>query len=157
VLTLGNYNRTLTSRNGLFGTGLHLYLPLGIEKLLERDIVPDTMDLDSQSLTTLDNCPVTVETVIKFRIYDVKTFLLDITDQESALTDICSGIVGILISEQNYTQLVGSKSKVQAKAIDMINEQVSQYGVEIMSVVFKTLQKCRTIRLINDAAPLISV
>ena len=155
ILRLGNYHKKITSKNGFKGTGLHFYLPLGIDSIFEASVVLDTIDLNSQSLTTKDGVGVTIETIVKFNIEEIDKYLLKITDREAAFSDIAASTVNEIITLIDYDSLVDSTSAILLTIEERMQAKIEDYGIRIQSVAFRTMQKCRTIRIINDAAPLI--
>ena len=147
-MRLGNYNRRITSKNGWFGTGFHLIWPLGIEYVLDHITIPDTTALNSQSLTTSDGVGITVEVVVKFRVFVVEDYLLKVTDQEAAFADIAAAAVSDVVTIITYEDLLTVDILADIKT--EMQKNIIPYGIEIQTVAF------RTIRIINDAVPLIS-
>jgi regulator of protease activity HflC (stomatin/prohibitin superfamily) len=154
VMRLGNYNRRITSKNGICHTGLHLTWPFGIEHTLDQIIIPDTTALNSQSLTTSDGVGITVEVVVKFRVFIVEDYLLKVTDQEAAFADIAAAAVSDVVTVITYEDLLTVDILLDIKT--EMQKNILPYGIEIQTVAFRTMQKCRTLRIINDAVPLIS-
>lgn len=148
VLRLGNFHRRITSKNGLFGTGLHFIWPLAIEHVYDHVIIPDTIALNSQSITTADGIGITVEAVVKFRVFIVEDYLLKVTDQEAAFADISATAIADAITTTTYEDLL--TTDISSNIHSDIQDRILEYGIEIQSVAFRTMQKCRTIRLINN-------
>ena len=157
LLRLGNYKKTLTSTNGLLGSGLHFIIPFGVDTQFEQNILPDTMDLTSQSLTTKDNKDVTVELVIKYIVTMPHDFILGITGRTAALSDLTAMAVVNIIMSNNYSDITNDITLYQEGIRCAINRHVEIYGIKVQGVSFKTFQKCRTIRLINDSSPMINI
>ena len=152
LLRLGNYKKTLTSKNGVFNTGLHFIFPFYIDIVYSKSVVEDTHQLKSQALTSKDGVSVTVEVILKFRVFDVAAFLLKIDGQVSAFSDIAAGTIGAIVSQNNWEYLFKNQyGEVKELYVDILNELMLQYGIKVHSVAFRTFQNCRTIKLINDS------
>jgi regulator of protease activity HflC (stomatin/prohibitin superfamily) len=156
VLRLGNWNRTITSKNGVLDSGFHFIWPFGIENYLTQSIVVTTMDIDSQSLTTKDGKSIVVSSVVKYRVDDIKKFLLEISDQVSAISDITMSKIKQVITQTNWSEIDNS---TDLKIAELIRSSISQYGIKIepKGVVLKDLQVCRSIRLLQDQQPMINI
>jgi regulator of protease activity HflC (stomatin/prohibitin superfamily) len=156
VLRYGKYNRTLTGSNGPFDNGLHFRWPLQIEECLTASVITTTLEVASQSLTTLDQKPVVVSAVVKYRIKDVKLFLLEISDQYSAIEDITMAKIKQVIADRTWMEIT---SDVDKKVTELVRESVEKYGIYIepKGIVLKDIQCCRTIRLIQDTSPALTI
>lgn len=157
IMRFGNFNRLSTSKNGVFETGLHFKWPL-VEEYLSKTIVTTTMDIDSQSLVTKDQKSIVVSTVVKYRITDVKLFLLEITDQYSAIQDITMSKTREVVSDKTWDEICDS-TNIDSAVAEKVRYEVKKYGVTIepKGVTFKDLQACRSLRLLQDTQPAISI
>jgi regulator of protease activity HflC (stomatin/prohibitin superfamily) len=156
ILRYGKYKRTITGSNGLFKNGLHFRLPLCIDSYLSASVVTTTLEVASQSLTTKDGKPVVVSAVVKYRIKDVKLFLLEISDQYAAIEDFTQAKIKQVIADRDWVDITADADK---KVTELVRESVEKYGIYIepKGIVLKDIQCCRTIRLIQDTAPTIAL
>lgn len=148
VLRLGKYNRTLKP-------GFHWCWPF-FEDVLDVSIVPTTMDIDAQSVTTKDRKAIVVSSVVKYKVIDPKIFLLEISDQYSAIEDITMAKTREVISNKNWDDI---DLQTDREIGERVRDAVECYGIKIMpkGVTLKDLQICRSIRLLQDTAPSIEV
>jgi membrane protease subunit HflK len=151
VLRFGNYNRTVTSSNGIFRTGLHFKWPIA-EEYIDKTVVVTTMDLDPQSLTTRDGKSIVVSAVVKYRISDVKAFLLEIADQQAAIQDITMAKIREVISKKEWSEI---STQTDLEIAEKVRYETGKYGITIepKGVTLKDLQPCRSIRLLQDVPP----
>jgi len=141
IIRLGHYNRTLEP-------GFHWKWPI-IEYPVIEDVVTTTMGLPSQSLTTLDEVPLVVSTIVKYSIVDLELFQTEIYDAEDALADIICGRIKDVVTENNYEDC----KNIEKRIAELAREEVRKYGIKIApkGIVFTTFQRCPTLRLITES------
>lgn len=81
--------------NQLLKPGIHFKLPF-FDEVLEQHIAVTTLSLAAQSLYTKDNNNIVVKAVVKYKIADVKTFLLEVYDAQDAIADMSQSIIKTL-------------------------------------------------------------
>ncbi len=155
ILTWGKCTRLISNDDGMFGTGFHWKWPL-IQQFMEQSIVVTTMDLSSQSLTTKDGKSIVVSSIVKYRVDDITKFLLGISDQFSAIADITAAKTKQVITQSDWEHI---DSSTDLKIAELVRDEVKKYGIRIepKGIVLVDLQVCRSIRLLQDVAPIISV
>lgn len=140
-LSFGKFKKVLTP-------GIHLKIPF-FDEILRQHVVVTTLSLPAQSLYTLDKQNFVVKGVIKYKIADVKTFLLEVYDATDALSDMTLSIIkNIVISlpaekciDPELDNILTKKARVEAK----------KWGVEIQQVTLTDVAPIRSYRLINDS------
>ena len=131
--------------------GIHFKIPFG-DEILSHSVLWTTYSVPAQSLTTKDGKDVVVKLVIKYRIVDIQTFLLEVWDAIDAISDMTQGISFDIVKEKTWDELhtldlkplVTRKARVEAK----------RWGIEIETVTLSDLAKIRSIRLLNDSGSL---
>lgn len=139
-LRFGNFKKVLEP-------GIHFKIPFG-DEIIHQHVVVTTLSLPAQSLYTLDKQNFVVKGVVKYKISDVKTFLLEVYDAKDALSDMTMSIVkNIIISipaekciDPELDNLLTKKARVEAK----------KWGVDIQQVTLTDVAPIRSYRLIND-------
>ena len=96
VIIIRHYEEAVMLRFGKFHAvlkpGIHIKIPL-FDEVIDQHVVVTTLSLDAQSLYTLDKQNIVVKGLIKYKIADVKTFLLEVYDAQDALADMSSSII----------------------------------------------------------------
>lgn len=141
LLRFGRFKKVL-------GPGFHVKLPL-FDEVLMQHVVVTTLSLASQSLYTKDKQNIVVKGVIKYKIADVKTFLLEVFDAQDALADMTQSIIkNIIISltleeciDSDIDNLLTKKARVEAR----------KWGVDIQQVTLTDIAPIRSFRIINDS------
>jgi regulator of protease activity HflC (stomatin/prohibitin superfamily) len=145
------YEKAVVLRFGKFHKvakpGLHFRIPI-VDEFMTNHVVVTTLSLPPQSLYTKDKQNIVVKGVIKYRIADVQTFLLEVYDAQDALSDMTQSIIKNVVMDKSLEEcidteidnLLSKKARVEAK----------KWGVEIQQVTLTDLAPIRSFRLIND-------
>ena len=148
---VNHYNKGVMLRLGKFKKaiepGFHWKIPFA-DQIIDHTVVATTMELSSQSLTTKDEKNIVVRGVVKYKINDIETFLLDVYDAVDAISDMTMGTIKKVITSKTWEEckddsiddLITKKARVEAK----------KWGIEIISVTLTDLGVIRSIRLFND-------
>jgi len=152
AIIVPNYEQGVLLRNGKFikvlQPGFHVKLPI-FDEVITQHVVVTTLSLAPQSLYTQDKQNIVVKGVIKYRIADVKTFLLEVFDAKDALADITQSIIkNIIITtslenclDPDIDNLLTKKVRVEAK----------KWGVDVQQVTLTDIAPIRSFRIINDS------
>ena len=118
-----------------------------LESYETESTIITTLGLNSQTLTTKDNKSVVISAIIKYKIQDVKLYLLTVYDPEDVLADVTMGEIQKQVTKTNYEDLL----KVEKKILPKVRKTVKEYGVHIHAITFIDIGAVRSIRLIQDA------
>ena len=152
AIIVPNYEQGVLLRNGKFikvlQPGFHVKLPI-FDEVITQHVVVTTLSLAAQSLYTKDKQNIVVKGVIKYRIADVQTFLLEVYDAQDALADMTQSIIkNIIISlsldqciDPEIDNILTKKARVEAK----------KWGVDIQQVTLTDIAPIRSFRIINDS------
>lgn len=143
VLRFGRYFRELTP-------GLHWKLPVADTTIIASTVIT-TMALRPQTLTTSDDLTVVISAIVKYRITDVRAYLLDIWDSADVLNDLTLGAIKEMVTSVNYSDL--QKHGVEDQVLAAIQSEADEYGVHIYKVTFADFGKVRSLRLITNDVP----
>lgn len=138
VLRLGRYNKSLEP-------GFHFILPFNLDQVLYDNVVPRTVNLGAQGLTTRDSKSITLSAVVTAQIRDIRKALLEVEHVDSALVDSCYATIGDLIVSHDWDSIKTPEfSDIVLKAC---RKQAFKYGIEILRVQLSDLTPSRAIRL----------
>lgn len=148
------YNEAVQLRNGKFirhvKKGLWGKIPF-TDKIYEHAVIPTTMDLTSQSLVTRDDKNIVVKAIIKYRVYDVKIFLLEVMGAREALEDMTKAIIKKIITALSWedckTTDVDNQITIKAR------NEAKKWGIEIIQVSLTDIGLIWSVRLFNDTHP----
>lgn len=140
VLRFGKFHRVAKP-------GFHWRIPF-VDVPMEQHVVVSTISLAPQSLYTKDRQNLVVKGVIKYRISDIQTFVLEVYDAQDAISDMTQSIIKNIIMDKTLEECIDpeidntltKKARVEAK----------KWGVEIQQVTLTDLAPIRSFRIIND-------
>jgi regulator of protease activity HflC (stomatin/prohibitin superfamily) len=142
VLRFGKFNRTLEK-------GAHLKIPF-FEEVIAQHVVITTLSLPAQSLYTKDAKNIVVKGVIKYRISDIKTFLLEVFDANDAISDMTQSIIKNVIMTKTFEEC--TNEEIDNTLTKKTRVEAKKWGVEIFQVTLTDLAPIPTIRLMNDSS-----
>ncbi len=141
VLRLGNFHRQLKS-------GFHLIIPFGAERVISDEVVSRVINLNSQSLTTLDGITVVVGGAVTMSIFNIKKAMLSVKTVEQAISDACCGVIGKAVRGTRWDDLTSDKFVDGLTA--RCHEYAKKYGITIERVQLTDLARMRALRLHID-------
>jgi len=144
LLRLGEFKKVLNK-------GLHFKIPF-IDEVMLQHVVLTTLNLSAQSLYTKDKCNIVVKAVIKYKISDIKVFLLEVFDSVDAIGDVTQGIIKNIIMEKTFEECLSSE--IDNIITKKVRVECKKWGVEIAQVTLSDIAPIKTIRLINESTNL---
>lgn len=145
------YEEGVLNRVGVFkkvlSSGIHFKIPL-LDEVITQYIVTTTLSLPAQSLYTIDKQNIVVKGVVKYKIADVKVFLLEVYDAQDAISDMTQSIIKNIVMSKTLDECIDPEiDNVLTKKARI---EVKKWGVEINQVTLTDLAPIRSFRLIND-------
>jgi regulator of protease activity HflC (stomatin/prohibitin superfamily) len=151
IIIIRDYEEAVLLRFGkfkaVFKPGIHFKIPL-FDEVIDQHVVVTTLSLDAQSLYTLDKQNIVVKGVIKYKISDVKTFLLEVYDAQDALSDMSQSIIKNVIMSMTMEEC--TDSELDNTLTKKVRVEARKWGVEVQQVTLTDLAPIRSYRLIND-------
>lgn len=140
VLRFGKFHKSVRA-------GFHWRIPF-VDEYMEQHVVVTTINLAPQSLYTKDKQNLVVKGVIKYRISDIETFILEVYDAQDAISDMTQSIIKNIIMDKTLEECIDTeidntltkKARVEAK----------KWGVEIQQVTLTDIAPIKSFRIIND-------
>lgn len=146
-----DYQNGVHLRKGKFKRVLHpgmsLKLPF-IDEVIEQHIVLTTMSLPAQSLYTKDKQNIVVKSMVKYKIKDVKVFVLEVYDATDVISDITQAMVKKLVIARTLDECISHD--LDTDLTRKVRDKAKLMGVEIEQVTLTDIAPIRSIRLIND-------
>jgi regulator of protease activity HflC (stomatin/prohibitin superfamily) len=140
VLRFGKFHRTL-------GPGFHWIIPFQIERGISDNVVPRTLNLQAQSLTTKEGRMVMVAAVVTASIRDIQKATLEVEGVDHALQDSCYGAIGMLVAAATWEEVQSADfSEALTKAC---RKQAWRFGIEIQRVQLSDLTLSKTLRIMQ--------
>jgi regulator of protease activity HflC (stomatin/prohibitin superfamily) len=128
--------------------GLTYKIPF-IDSILSHHVVWTTMNLPPQSLTTKDEKNIVVTAVVKYRIVDIKVFLLEVYDTIDAISDMSQAAVKRAIMAKTWDEC--KSEELDSELTKKARAEAKKWGIEIVTITLANLACIRSIRLFNDS------
>ena len=146
ILRLGKFNRTVKP-------GLNWKIPF-IEEILERIIVTRTLNLPGQSLVTKDNKTIVISTILRYSIWNIKKYLLNVYDADSAIIDTSLGVIKNYILSWDYNNIKEEPRRLENLISSSIGLTLVNWGIKLEGnmVTIVDFQPTRSLRLFVDYA-----
>jgi len=142
----GNATSLLTSKNGLWGTGLHAFWPLIGEINVDETNI-EVSETELQTHTTLDGVSITFSLGVKYHIFDLKRMYVNIHDPVETLSnEICSAAGKCVVVMQSSEV----SDRLCPRVLQEVKEQTGQWGIDLVSLSLINLTSARPLRLIMD-------
>lgn len=152
LVIIRDYEEAVMLRFGVFKKvlkpGLHFKIPM-FDEVIDQHVVVTTLSLDAQSLYTLDKQNIVVKGVIKYKISDVKTFLLEVYDAQDALSDMSQSIIKNVIMSMTMDEC--TDTELDNTLTKKVRVEARKWGVEVQQVTLTDLAPIRSFRFINDS------
>jgi regulator of protease activity HflC (stomatin/prohibitin superfamily) len=139
-LRFGRYKGTLSA-------GPHWKLPL-IDSIDTCSIAAETISTKSQSLMTKDNISIFVSGAVKCYVQDPEKYLIKVKDVDNAISDIAQGVIKRVITSKTFDEC--REQDIDKDITHKLKNQAEKWGVKVESVIITTIDKGRTIRLIQS-------
>lgn len=139
LLRFGRYRKSLEA-------GLVWKIPF-VDVVMTCHNTVTTMVIKNQVLTTLDEHPIIVESIVKYKIVNAKKYLLEVEDSIDAINDVTQGKIKELITHRNWDELREFKD---AEIKDAVTNEARDWGIKIYYITITSLAKTRVFKLINS-------
>jgi regulator of protease activity HflC (stomatin/prohibitin superfamily) len=132
ILRFGKFQR-------LVGPGLFFKWPY-IETFLKQDKRIITLDISRQEVMTKDNISVTVDAVVFVKIVNTKNSLVNIRNVWDSVMKIAQTTMRDIVGEIELDELLARRDEVANKTATIVDQETSDWGVDITSVNLQTLE-----------------
>jgi len=127
-------------------SGLKFKIPF-VDKIWVTPVITQTIHLQPQTLTTLDEKNIVLKSILRYHIHDVNKFLLNVMNASDVLVDTTQGIIRDTVEGYNWEDLyeVNNYLKNQVMCI------VEDWGITIEMVTITDLGIIQTFRIMSDS------
>jgi regulator of protease activity HflC (stomatin/prohibitin superfamily) len=129
------------------GPGTYRKIPF-FDNVIVKTTVWTTISLPAQSLTTKDGVNIVIKAAIKYKVRDIKTFVLEVWDAVDALSDMTSGIIFDVVKEYSWEEL--KVEDLRSLITRKTRHEAKRWGLEVESVTLSDLAQIKSLRLINE-------
>ena len=137
-LRYGRYINTLNS-------GVHFKIPF-FDNIIECPVITQSVNLPSQTLTTLDDESIVLKAIIRYKVSNVRTYLLGVMHANDVLIDTTQGMIRDVVELTTWDDLVN----VNEIITDKVKEYVVMWGIEVEAVTITDLGIVKSFRIFGD-------
>lgn len=139
-LRLGKWVRNLS-------VGIWAKVPF-FDSICECPVITQSVNLPSQTLTTLDEQSIVLKAIIRYHVSDVKKYLLGVMHANDVLIDTTQGMIRDVVELTNWEDLVN----VNETITNEVKEFVVKWGIEVEAVTITDLGIVKSFRIFGDDA-----
>lgn len=143
------WNSALHLRFGIFRRtlrpGIYFKIPF-LDSIIETAVITQSVNLPAQTLTTLDEQGIVLKAIIRYKVSDVKKYLLSVMHANDVLIDTTQGIIRDIVEITNWEDLVDVNRKLTTE----VKTYVKRWGIEIEAITITDLGIVKTFRILGD-------
>jgi membrane protease subunit HflK len=127
--------------------GIHFKIPF-FDSVIECPVITQSVNLPSQTLTTLDEQSIVLKSIIRYKVSNVRTYLLGVMHANDVLIDTTQGIIRDVVEMTTWPGLVDVNSQITNE----VKEYVVRWDIEIEAVTITDLGLVKSFRIFGDEA-----
>ena len=125
--------------------GIYFKIPF-FDSVIECPVITQSVNLPSQTLTTLDEESIVLKAIIRYRVSNIQTYLLSVMHANDVLIDTTQGIIRDVVEMTSWPGLVD----VNTQITNEVKEYVVRWGIEIEAVTITDLGIVKSFRIFGD-------
>ena len=149
VVIIEEWNGAVRLRFGIFNKilkpGIHFKIPL-VDSIIECPVITQSVNLPSQTLTTLDEQSIVLKAIIRYKVNNVRTYLLGVMHANDVLIDTTQGIIRDVVEMTKWDNLID----VNTQITNEVKEYVVRWGIEVEAVTITDLGLVKSFRIFGD-------
>jgi len=127
--------------------GIHFKIPF-FDSVIETPVITQSVNLPSQTLTTLDDESIVLKSIIRYKVSNIQTYLLSVMHANDVLIDTTQGIIRDVVERTTWNDLVD----VNETITNEVKEYVVRWGIEVEAVTITDLGIVKSFRIFGDEA-----
>ncbi len=127
--------------------GIHFKIPF-FDSIIECPVITQSVNLPSQTLTTLDDESIVLKSIIRYRVSNIQTYLLGVMHANDVLIDTTQGMIRDVVELTTWDDLVDVNETITNK----VKEYVVKWGIEVEAVTITDLGIVKSFRIFGDEA-----
>jgi regulator of protease activity HflC (stomatin/prohibitin superfamily) len=125
--------------------GIHFKIPF-FDSIIECPVITQSVNLPSQTLTTLDDEGIVLKSIIRYRVSNIQTYLLGVMHANDVLIDTTQGMIRDVVELTTWDDLVDVNETITNK----VKEYVVRWGIEVEAVTITDLGIVKSFRIFGD-------
>jgi membrane protease subunit HflK len=125
--------------------GIHFKIPF-FDSVIECPVITQSVNLPSQTLTTLDDESIVLKSIIRYKVSNIQTYLLGVMHANDVLIDTTQGMIRDVVELTTWDDLVDVNETITNK----VKEYVVRWGIEVEAVTITDLGIVKSFRIFGD-------
>lgn len=125
--------------------GIHFKIPF-FDSVIECPVITQSVNLPSQTLTTLDEQSIVLKSIIRYKVSNIQTYLLSVMHANDVLIDTTQGMIRDVVELTAWDDLVNVNETITNK----VKEYVVRWGIEVEAVTITDLGIVKSFRIFGD-------
>lgn len=131
------------------GPGIHLFIPF-FQSIEVIHVVPEVVNLPTQSLTTVDGHHISFSANIEFEVHDARAMFVGVQDFQSSLMNMAMNHLAYRVREWTWQELREGQRELERSMKDTLTTRVKKWGVTVLSVGITDLVEAQTYRIFGE-------
>jgi regulator of protease activity HflC (stomatin/prohibitin superfamily) len=132
---------------GTLEPGFYFKIPF-FDSIIECPVITQSINIPSQTLTTFDEQSIVLKSIIRYRVSNVRTYLLKVMHATDVLIDTTQGMIRDVVELTRWDDLVDVNSQITNE----VKEFVVKWGIEVEAVTITDLGIVKSFRIFGDEA-----
>jgi regulator of protease activity HflC (stomatin/prohibitin superfamily) len=125
--------------------GIHWKLPV-FDDIITTMVMPTTVDLTEQSLTTRNGRELVIECSVKYSVSKPDVVLLECYGAVNALTDMSKDIVRSVIAREDWPLV--DEYKLKRRILNLLKREAKRWGIRVIAFNIASLAPMRSVRVL---------
>ena len=121
------------------GEGLHYVNPI-TEKLTEMSQKIQVIDLGRQNVMTSDKLSINIDSVVYYHITNIEDAIFKVQNITASIIELSYTTLRNVIGKASLEQCLSHREQIAKNIKEIIDENVKNWGVEIISIQIKDIQ-----------------
>ena len=130
--------------------GLHFFWPY-FEDIEVINVVPEVINLPTQSLTTLDGHHISFSANIEFEVHDARAMFCGVQDFQNSLMNMAMNHLAYRVRDWTWQELREGQRELERSIKDTLTTRVKKWGVTVLSVGITDLVETQTYRIFGES------
>jgi regulator of protease activity HflC (stomatin/prohibitin superfamily) len=130
---------------GVRTPGIHFKLPF-CDSIIETPVITQSVNLPAQTLTTLDEQGIVLKAIIRYKVSNVKEYLLGVMHANDVLIDTTQGMIRDIVEVTKWEDLVN----VNKIITNEVKRYVKKWGIVVEIITITDLAIVKTFRILGD-------
>ncbi|MHB8717820.1 MAG: SPFH domain-containing protein [Candidatus Dormibacteria bacterium] len=141
--TVYEYERGVVLRLGrrgpLLAPGLHLILPLGLDRLIRVDLRSTVLRLPPHEVVTADGVPVTLTAAVHLQVVNPLLAVTRVVDHRTSSVQVAHAAVLDVASRFDLRTVMTDQALIRDELSRFVDERTAAWGVQVTAVDLKDI------------------